>query len=86
MKSMLVEPKTPGATCWEEIPEPDIWNGSVLIAAIAAGVCRTDVEIVEENGTRDLRHCQRQQKRDPAIRNSNRPGVMNHAYVIPALV
>ncbi len=31
----------------EDIPEPDPRNGSVLVEAVAVGVCGTDVEIVE---------------------------------------
>ena len=32
---------------WEEVPEPDLRDGSVLVEAVAVGVCGTDVEIVE---------------------------------------
>jgi threonine dehydrogenase-like Zn-dependent dehydrogenase len=31
----------------EDVPEPDVHDGSVLVEAIAVGVCGTDVEIVE---------------------------------------
>jgi threonine dehydrogenase-like Zn-dependent dehydrogenase len=47
MKAITVEPMNPGSARWEEVPEPDILNGSVLVEAIAVGVCGTDVEIVE---------------------------------------
>ncbi len=47
MKAITVEPKKPGTARWEDIPEPDPQNGSVLVEAIAVGVCGTDVEIVE---------------------------------------
>ena len=47
MKAITLEPKKPGTVCVEEVPEPDISNGSVLVEAIAAGVCGTDVEIAE---------------------------------------
>jgi len=47
MKAITVEPKTPGSARWEEIAEPDLRNGSVLVEAVAVGVCGTDVEIVE---------------------------------------
>ena len=30
MKSITVEPKTPGTPRWEDITEPDLRNGSVL--------------------------------------------------------
>jgi len=47
MKAITVEPKKPGSARFEEVPEPDVGNGSVLVEAIAVGVCGTDVEIVE---------------------------------------
>ena len=47
MKAITVEPKTPGSARYEEIPEPDVREGSVLVEAVAVGVCGTDVEIVE---------------------------------------
>jgi threonine dehydrogenase-like Zn-dependent dehydrogenase len=45
MKGITVEPKKPGTARLEEIAEPDIMNGSVLVEAIAVGVCGTDAEI-----------------------------------------
>lgn len=47
MKAITVEPKKPGTARLEDIPEPDPLNGSVLVEAIAVGVCGTDAEIVE---------------------------------------
>jgi threonine dehydrogenase-like Zn-dependent dehydrogenase len=47
MKAITVEPKKSGSARLEEIPEPDEREGSVLVEAIAVGVCGTDVEIVE---------------------------------------
>jgi len=47
MKAITVEPKKPGTARLEEIPEPDTRDGSVLVEAIAVGVCGTDIEIVE---------------------------------------
>jgi threonine dehydrogenase-like Zn-dependent dehydrogenase len=47
MKAITVEPKQPGTTRLEQVPEPDEHNGSVLVEAVAVGVCGTDVEIVE---------------------------------------
>jgi threonine dehydrogenase-like Zn-dependent dehydrogenase len=47
MKAITVEPKKPGSAQLEDVPEPDARNGSVLVEAIAVGVCGTDVEIVE---------------------------------------
>ena len=47
MKAITVEPKKPGTARYEDFPEPDERDGSVLVEAIAVGVCGTDVEIVE---------------------------------------
>jgi glucose 1-dehydrogenase len=47
MKAITVEPHKPGSTRFEDVPEPDVREGSVLVEAIAVGVCGTDVEIVE---------------------------------------
>ena len=46
MKAITVEPKTPGSARYEEVPEPDPREGSVLVEAVAVGVCGTDAEIV----------------------------------------
>jgi threonine dehydrogenase-like Zn-dependent dehydrogenase len=47
MKAITVEPKKPGTARLEDVPEPDLSNGSVLVEAIAVGVCGTDAEIVQ---------------------------------------
>jgi threonine dehydrogenase-like Zn-dependent dehydrogenase len=47
VKAITVEPLKPETACLEEVPEPDTRDGSVLVEAIAVGVCGTDVEIVE---------------------------------------
>jgi threonine dehydrogenase-like Zn-dependent dehydrogenase len=47
MKAITVEPNKSGSLRFEDIPEPDIRNGSILVEAIAAAVCGTDVEIAE---------------------------------------
>ena len=47
MKAVTVEPHHPQTTHLEDIPEPDPVGGSVLVEAVAVGVCGTDVEIVE---------------------------------------
>jgi len=47
MKAITVEPKIPGSARLEDIPEPDLRNGSVLVEAVAVGVCGTDVEIAD---------------------------------------
>jgi threonine dehydrogenase-like Zn-dependent dehydrogenase len=47
MKAITVEPKKPGTARLEDVAEPDARYGSVLVEAIAVGVCGTDVEIAE---------------------------------------
>ena len=47
MKAITVEPKKSGTTRLEEISEPDPRHGSVLVEAVAVGICGTDVEINE---------------------------------------
>jgi threonine dehydrogenase-like Zn-dependent dehydrogenase len=47
MKAITVEPLKAGSARLEDVPEPDPRNGSVLVEAVAVGVCGTDVEIVE---------------------------------------
>ncbi len=47
MKAITVEPHKPETARLEDISEPDAHGGSVLVEAIAVGVCGTDVEIVE---------------------------------------
>jgi threonine dehydrogenase-like Zn-dependent dehydrogenase len=47
VKAITVEPHKPDTARLEDIPEPDTRAGSVLVEAIAVGVCGTDVEIVE---------------------------------------
>jgi len=47
MKAITVEPKKLGTVRCEDIPEPDVREGSVLVEAIVAAVCGTDVEIAE---------------------------------------
>jgi len=47
MKAITVEPKIPGTAMFADVPEPVPGGGSVLVEAIAVGVCGTDIEIVE---------------------------------------
>jgi glucose 1-dehydrogenase len=47
MKAITVEPNKPGTIQLEDVPEPDARYGSVLVEAIAVGVCGTDIEISE---------------------------------------
>ena len=45
MKAVTVHPGVAGSVRYEEVPEPDEAAGSVLVEAMAVGVCGTDVEI-----------------------------------------
>jgi threonine dehydrogenase-like Zn-dependent dehydrogenase len=45
MKAVTVVPATAGSVRVEEVPEPDIALGSVLVEALAVGICGTDAEI-----------------------------------------
>jgi len=47
MKAITVEPTKPGSARFEEAPESSTRDGSVVVEAVAVGVCGTDVEIVE---------------------------------------
>lgn len=49
MRAITVEPHRAESARLEEIDDPDIRNGSVLVEAIAVGVCGTDAEIVSGN-------------------------------------
>ena len=46
MKAITIEPKRPGSVRLEEVPEPAERDGSVLVEAVAVGVCGTDLEMV----------------------------------------
>jgi threonine dehydrogenase-like Zn-dependent dehydrogenase len=45
MRAVTVEPGRPGSTRYEEVPEPDVWSGPILVESVAVGVCGTDIEI-----------------------------------------
>jgi threonine dehydrogenase-like Zn-dependent dehydrogenase len=47
VKAVTVEPNRPGTARLEDCPEPEPRDGSVLVEAIAVGVCGTDIEIAE---------------------------------------
>jgi threonine dehydrogenase-like Zn-dependent dehydrogenase len=47
VKAITVEPHVAGSVRLDDVPEPDPRNGTVVVEAIAVGVCGTDVEIVE---------------------------------------
>ncbi len=49
MKAITVEPGRAASARLEEVAEPDAREGSVLVEAVAVGVCGTDVEIVDGN-------------------------------------
>ena len=46
MLAVTVEPGKAGSARLEEVPEPPIEDGPILVEAMALGVCGTDVEIV----------------------------------------
>ena len=45
MKAVTVAPGAAGSVQLEEVPEPDLALGSVLVEALAVGICGTDAEI-----------------------------------------
>ncbi|HWS57347.1 MAG TPA: glucose 1-dehydrogenase [Actinotalea sp.] len=45
MKAVTVQPLAAGSVRYEEVPEPDESTGSILVEAVAVGICGTDVEI-----------------------------------------
>ncbi len=45
MKAVTVQPGVADSARYEEVPEPDETTGSVLVEAVAVGICGTDVEI-----------------------------------------
>ncbi|MBK9178693.1 MAG: glucose 1-dehydrogenase [Acidimicrobiales bacterium] len=45
MKAVTVQPGVAGSVRYEQVPEPDERTGSILVEAIAVGVCGTDGEI-----------------------------------------
>ena len=45
MRAVTVEPGTPGSLRVEDVPEPDPAMGSIVVEALAVGICGTDAEI-----------------------------------------
>ena len=45
MKAVTVRPGSADSVRFEEVPEPDESTGSILVEAVAVGICGTDVEI-----------------------------------------
>jgi threonine dehydrogenase-like Zn-dependent dehydrogenase len=46
VKAVTVVPHTADTVSYDEVPEPDPATGSILVEAVAVGICGTDVEIV----------------------------------------
>ncbi len=49
MRAVTVRPGQAGTARYEEVPEPDDSHGSILVEAVAVGICGTDVEIASGN-------------------------------------
>jgi threonine dehydrogenase-like Zn-dependent dehydrogenase len=49
MRAVTVVPGTAGSLRVEDAPEPDVGLGTVLVEALAVGICGTDAEIAEGN-------------------------------------
>ena len=49
MKAVTVEPGTAGSARLEQVPEPDAALGSVVVEALAVGICGTDAELMSTN-------------------------------------
>jgi glucose 1-dehydrogenase len=47
MRAVTVEPGTPGSLRVEDVPEPDPATGSIVVEALAVGICGTDAEIAD---------------------------------------
>ena len=47
MRAVTVQPGITGTLQLEEVPEPDAGSGSMLVEALAVGICGTDAEIVD---------------------------------------
>jgi threonine dehydrogenase-like Zn-dependent dehydrogenase len=45
VKAVSVAPGVAGSVRYEDVPEPDQSTGSILVEAVAVGICGTDVEI-----------------------------------------
>jgi glucose 1-dehydrogenase len=46
MRAITLDPRTPDSAALEEVPEPPVSEGPVLVDGIALGICGTDDEIV----------------------------------------
>ena len=45
VKAVTVAPRAAGSIRFDDVPEPDVSTGSILVEAVAVGICGTDVEI-----------------------------------------
>jgi len=45
VKAVTVAPGVTGSVAYQDVPEPEVGTGSILVQALAAGICGTDVEI-----------------------------------------
>ena len=76
MKAITVEPHDAGSARLEDVPEPDVHEGAVLVEAVAVGVCGTDVEIADgKYGWASGRDAPRPRARVARARRRSRPPV-----------
>jgi threonine dehydrogenase-like Zn-dependent dehydrogenase len=47
MKAVTIRPRMADSARWEEVPDPGPSEGSILVEALAAGICGTDIEMAE---------------------------------------
>jgi threonine dehydrogenase-like Zn-dependent dehydrogenase len=47
MKAITVQPQVAGSVRLDDLPEPDVRDGDLLVETIAVGVCGTDREIID---------------------------------------
>src|SRR5690349_3044775 len=45
MKALTVKPGIPNSAALEDVPEPPLSDGSVLVNTLQIGICGTDIEI-----------------------------------------
>jgi glucose 1-dehydrogenase len=46
MRAITLDPRTPDSAALEDVPEPDVAEGAILVDGVALGICGTDAEIV----------------------------------------
>ena len=47
MRAITVQPGVPRSARLDDVPDPPVSAGSVLVRTLAMGVCGTDIEIVQ---------------------------------------